>query len=175
MHLKIDKVNNLKYSLFEIFCKRIFELYLNLCSSFLINASTFSYFIGKFFIRILRFNCHSYLQSKIEMQETMPSVISKLQAEQIYLDQFFKAFGDENITEERIALALEQFMFSIVSVNSKYDRSENNQATLTASEQRGKDLFFNEYNPSFPSISGADCAHCHSGARTTRNFARPAL
>ncbi|MFT5645791.1 MAG: cytochrome c peroxidase [Aureispira sp.] len=103
------------------------------------------------------------IQDALEMQETMPSVVAKLQAEQVYLDQFFKAFGDENITESRISLALEQFMFSIISVNSKYDQSLRGEATLTTAEQRGKDLFFNEYNPSFPAISGADCAHCHSG------------
>jgi len=103
------------------------------------------------------------IQDALEMQETLPDVVAKLQADQMYLDQFFKAFGDDNITSERISLALEQFMFSIVSVNSKYDQHLRGEATLSSAEQRGKELFFNEYNPSFPSISGADCAHCHSG------------
>lgn len=103
------------------------------------------------------------IQDPLEMQENMASVISKLTAEKDYRDQFFRAFGTEDITEQKISLALEQFMFSIVSVNSKYDQFLRGEATLTASEQRGKDLFFNEYNPAFPNISGADCAHCHSG------------
>lgn len=103
------------------------------------------------------------IQDALEMQETMPSVVAKLEAEKRYRDQFFLAFGDENITEKRISLALEQFMFSIVSVNSKYDKHLRGEANLTASEERGKELFFAEYNPGFPAISGADCAHCHSG------------
>ncbi|WMX12004.1 cytochrome c peroxidase [Aureispira sp. CCB-E] len=112
---------------------------------------------------LLRHQALLPIQDALEMQETMPSVVAKLQAEQQYRNQFFLAFGDETITEERIALALEQFMFSIVSVDSKYDRHLRGEVALTTAEQRGKDLFFNEYNPSFPAISGADCAHCHSG------------
>jgi cytochrome c peroxidase len=113
---------------------------------------------------LLRHQALLPIQDLLEMQETIPGVISKLENEQSYKDQFFKAFGSNEITEDRISLALEQFMFSIVSVNSKYDKSLRSVATLTAAEQRGKDLFFNEYNPGFPSLSGADCAHCHSGS-----------
>ena len=54
-------------------------------------------------------------------------------------------------------------MFSIVSDNSKYDRYLAGTATLTDSEERGRVLFFAEYNQFFPDISGADCAHCHAG------------
>lgn len=103
------------------------------------------------------------IQDPLEMQETLPNVIAKLSTEQDYKDQFYRAFGDEEITELKISLALEQFMFSITSLNSKYDKNLRGEVTLSASEQRGKDLFFAEYNPSFPNISGADCAHCHSG------------
>lgn len=103
------------------------------------------------------------IQDSLEMRETLPSVVAKLEAEQQYRDQFYRAFGSSEINDLKISLALEQFMFSIVSHNSKYDKSLRGEATLTASEQRGKDLFFNEYNPAFPAISGADCAHCHSG------------
>ena len=54
-------------------------------------------------------------------------------------------------------------MFSIISDDSKYDRYLKGTATLTESEERGRVLFFAEYNPFFPDVSGADCAHCHSG------------
>jgi cytochrome c peroxidase len=82
----------------------------------------------------------------------------------MYKVQFTKAFGDANVTSERISLALEQFMFSIVSDNSKYDQYLRGELTLNDSEERGRVLFFAEYNPAFPNLSGADCAHCHSGS-----------
>ncbi|WP_417602587.1 cytochrome-c peroxidase [Owenweeksia hongkongensis] len=106
------------------------------------------------------------IQDPLEMNETLENNVAKLKAEKQYRDQFMRAFGSEEITSEKMSLALEQFMNSIVSVESKYDRFLRGEATLTASEERGRALFFDEFNPGFPSLSGADCAHCH----TTRTF-----
>lgn len=103
------------------------------------------------------------IQNPVEMNETIPSVIAKLSAEETYRNQFMRAYGSEEITEEKIGFALEQFMFTFISNDSKYDRFLAGTATLTASEERGRELFFTEYNPFFPEQSGADCAHCHSG------------
>ena len=103
------------------------------------------------------------IQDSLEMKETLENVATKLNSSQAYLDQFKRAFGDNQINSLKISLALEQFMNSIVSWNSKYDKSEREELTLAPSEQRGKDLFFAEYNPFFPATSGADCVHCHSG------------
>ena len=103
------------------------------------------------------------IQDPLELKESLDNVVSKLQADQRYLDQFIRAFGSEEINSLKVSLALEQFMNSIVSINSKYDRYLRGEETLTASEERGRELFFAEYNPFFPSVSGADCQHCHSG------------
>jgi cytochrome c peroxidase len=109
------------------------------------------------------------IEDELEMKETLENVIEKLNAEQDYLDQFERAFGDDNITSERMSLAMEQFMNSIVSNRSKYDNYLAGTANLTASEERGRELFFAEYNPSFPNESGADCAHCHGGNNFDNN------
>jgi cytochrome c peroxidase len=106
------------------------------------------------------------VEDSLEMDESVTNVIAKLKTDQNYKDQFVRAFGSSEITKERMQLALEQFMNSIVSVDSKYDRYLRGTATLDSNEERGRVLFFAEYNPSFPSLSGADCQHCHSG----RNF-----
>lgn len=106
------------------------------------------------------------IQDPLEMDETLSNVIAKLDSEEVYKNQFIRAFGDNQITELRISLALEQFMNSIVSVDSKYDRYLRGTDTLTTSEERGRFLFVTEFNPGVPSLSGADCQHCHS----TRNF-----
>ncbi len=103
------------------------------------------------------------IEDPLEMNETLARVIEKLSQTQIYQDQFTRAFGDATIEASRIALALEQFMFSIVSYNSKFDQFRAGTVQLSASEARGRMLFMTEYNPFFPASSGADCAHCHGG------------
>jgi cytochrome c peroxidase len=109
------------------------------------------------------------IQDSLEMHETLPNVVAKLSADKIYTDQFSRAFGTSEVTSERISLALEQFMNSIVSVNSKFDKAQAGSATLTPSEERGRRLYFSEFNPFFPDSSGADCAHCHGGPNFSNN------
>jgi cytochrome c peroxidase len=103
------------------------------------------------------------IQDELEMDETLENVVTKLSANQAYKDQFMRAFGSESITSEKISLAMEQFMNSIISMDSKYDGYLSGTETLTETEERGRLLFFTEYNPFFPDDSGADCQHCHSG------------
>lgn len=109
------------------------------------------------------------IQDPLEMNETLENVIAKLsdkklyELQRIYPNQFIRAFEDGKINATNISLALEAFMMSMVSDDSKYDRYLAGKASLTPSEERGMELFFAEYNPFFPEISGADCAHCHSG------------
>lgn len=112
---------------------------------------------------LLRHQSLMPIQDPLEMNETMPGVIHKLQKVQAFKDQFFRAFGSYDITSEKISLALENFMFGIVSDDSKYDRFLAGKVSLTESEERGRVLYFGEYNPFFPESSGADCAHCHAG------------
>jgi cytochrome c peroxidase len=104
------------------------------------------------------------IQDSLEMRETLPNVINKLNNIAEYPTLFNKAFGTPGIDATRMSLALEQFMNSIVSYRSKYDDFLLGNATLTLQEERGRFLFFTEYNPAFPANSGADCQHCHSGA-----------
>jgi len=103
------------------------------------------------------------IQDPLEMNETLENVIIKLSASQDYKDQFMRAFGSEEVTSKKMSLAMEQFMLSIVSYNSKYDKYLAGEVQLTESEERGRLLFEAEYNPFFPDLSGADCAHCHGG------------
>lgn len=109
------------------------------------------------------------IQDPLEMNETLENVMTKLRAEKDYKDQFTRVFGSDEITPEKMALALEQFMLSIVSFNSKYDKYLAGEVELTESEARGRMLFQTEYNPFFPEFSGADCAHCHSGIQFMNN------
>lgn len=109
------------------------------------------------------------IQDVLEMNETLDNVISKLSGQKLYRDQFLRAFGTSEINSFKISLALEQFMLSIVSHDSKYDKFLKGQTALSESEERGRKLFFKEYNPFFPGNSGADCAHCHIGPNFENN------
>lgn len=102
------------------------------------------------------------IEDSLEMAENLGNVIDKLAALPNYRNQFIRAFGTDEITAERMGLAMEAFMVSISSVNSRYDAFLKGEIQLSASEERGRWLFFQEYNPFFPEQSGADCAHCHS-------------
>jgi cytochrome c peroxidase len=101
------------------------------------------------------------IQDPLEMNETLANVIAKLSAEKKYRDQFVRAFGDAAVTEERIGKAIEQFEFTMISNNSKYDQWKRGEVSLTDSEERGRKLFFTEYDPS-GIIKGAECFHCHA-------------
>lgn len=113
---------------------------------------------------LLRNQALKPIQDPLEMNETLENVIAKLSDSEMYQDQFTRAFGSTAITSVKMALAMEQFMLSIVSYDSKYDRYKAGALQLTESEERGRLLFETEYNPFFPESSGADCAHCHGGA-----------
>ena len=107
------------------------------------------------------------IEDALELNTTLELVVAKLETGNVYRDQFKRAFGTEDVTEERISLALEQFMNTIVSNQSKYDKWGSGEAQFTDSEERGRMLYFTEYDQFFPQFSGADCQHCHGG----NNFA----
>lgn len=113
---------------------------------------------------LLRHQSLKPIQDPLEMDETLHNIVTKLQANETYRQQFRRAFGTTNIDTLLISKALEQFMNAIVSNRSKYDDYLAGKATLTPQEERGRFLFFTEYNPAFPAASGADCQHCHGGA-----------
>lgn len=101
------------------------------------------------------------IEDPLEMNETLANVVAKLQAERKYRDQFMRAFGSDEITAEKIGLAIEQFEFVMISNNSKFDQWKRGTATLTDSEERGRKLFFAEFDP-FGLTKGAECFHCHA-------------
>jgi cytochrome c peroxidase len=86
-----------------------------------------------------------------EMGETVSNVINKLQQDADYRTMFLAAFDDETITKEKMFKALDQFVVSLVSANSKYDQVTKAQAGFTVQEQNGYTVFQNK------------CAGCHSG------------
>lgn len=74
------------------------------------------------------------------------------------------AFGPATKLDARlVTLALEQYLLTIVSSDSRFDRAMRGEAALTGEEQRGFELFMTEHDP-LRGKKGADCFHCHGGA-----------
>ena len=95
------------------------------------------------------------ITTDFEMDSSMPEVVGKLNTDANYKKLFKAAFGDENITGERVLKAISQFMATMVSADSKYDRVLKGKTVFTAEENEGYQLFRN------------NCASCHSGALFT--------
>jgi cytochrome c peroxidase len=102
------------------------------------------------------------IQDPLEMHETLTNVVRKLDALASNQVLFARAFGTPEITADRIARALEQFLLTRVSHHSRFDRSLAGKAELTEEEKRGFELFNTEYDPRRGQF-GADCFHCHGG------------
>ncbi|MDP4722113.1 MAG: cytochrome C peroxidase [Akkermansiaceae bacterium] len=106
------------------------------------------------------------IQHHLEMDESLSNITAKLKADPTYPPLFTAAFGSGEITPENIGLALENFLLTRLSFDSKLDQSMKGQATLTDQEKRGFELFFTESEPRMGKL-GADCFHCHGGAHFT--------
>ena len=94
------------------------------------------------------------IQHPVEMNMDLSALEDKLSAIAYYPELFEAAFGTEEVTQERISLALSQFMRSIYSVNSKFDIGiQSNYSNYTTQELEGKDLFFAD--------ARTNCNNCH--------------
>ena len=111
----------------------------------------------------LRDQAHAALTGELEMHADAATVAAELARDPRVRDDFAAAFGTREVTPERIGLALEQFMLTLVAADSKFDRSLRGAAVLTEQEQEGFALFVTEYDP-VRGKRGADCFHCHGGA-----------
>jgi len=103
------------------------------------------------------------IQNPIEMHQSLPALVEKLAGDPAYAPRFTAAFGSPEITAEKVALALENYLLTLTSFDSKFDRAMRGEGVLSAEEQRGFELFSTEYDPRRGQF-GADCFHCHGGA-----------
>lgn len=95
------------------------------------------------------------IQNHIEMGLTLALLESKVKALDYYPALFQKAFGTSAIDSVKISLALSQFVRSIVTYQSKYDRVKQGSETFSNAEATGEQLFLNAGAPN-------TCASCHT-------------
>jgi cytochrome c peroxidase len=101
-----------------------------------------------------------------EMNSSIERTVACIKNISIYPPMFKAAFGTEEVTIERIEKALAQFLRTLISGNSKFDRYIRGEEQLTPDELQGFILFTTE--------EGADCFHCHGSdgnlLMTTNDF-----
>lgn len=127
------------------------------------------------------------IQDHIEMGYTgvdgvpgLPEMLGILALTDHYPPLFTAAFGDAEVTAERVSKALAQFVRSIRSYDSRFDEGliavgndlEADFPNFTAEENAGKTLFATDpWSMQFVRIGGgAGCQRCHGTAPRTLNF-----
>ncbi len=99
------------------------------------------------------------VQSPIEMGSLWPDVVSKLYQDTTYPGEFEAIYAD-GITRETIKDALAEFMRSLTTPNSRFDRwLLGDDGALSADERQGYDLF-----------KSYGCVSCHQGAAVGGNM-----
>jgi cytochrome c peroxidase len=84
-----------------------------------------------------------------EMDESLANIVQKLQRTPTYVALYKAAFGDTLITGEHTLKALSQFMLTLISADSKYDKVMRGEASFNEYEAKGYTLF------------KSNCASCH--------------
>jgi len=99
------------------------------------------------------------IQDGTEMGMTLDNLVAKIAATGYYPRLFSEAFGSPDVTSDRVSRALAQYVRSLVSTGSRYDRGftptgqPNFAAVFTAEEVEGERIF-----------RTAGCAGCHTTA-----------
>ncbi len=98
--------------------------------------------------------------TRFEIEDFFATDLSGISGDSLYKILFYNAFGSEDVTYDRASKALAQYMRSMISTNSKFDKFLKYEASFTSSELNGMDIFFTERG---------DCFHCHASPLFTDN------
>jgi cytochrome c peroxidase len=102
------------------------------------------------------------IQNPLEMNANLKEVITKLNNNEFYKQQFKLVFGRLPITTAMLMKAIAQFEKTILSGNSKYDLYKSGKVNFTQSELDGLNIYLDE--------NKGDCSHCHTFGSTFTDF-----
>ena len=107
---------------------------------------------------------HDPVTNPIEMRNTWPVVVQRLQADAQYPPLFQAAFGTDIIDSVLAVKAIAQFERTLLSFGSRYDRYRflGDSTALNGSEKRGYSLYSRD----------AHCDDCHTEPRMSDGFLR---
>jgi cytochrome c peroxidase len=115
------------------------------------------------------------IEDSLEMDLPVTDALQRLQDDERYPALFEKTFGSDEVTSERFAKAIEQFLLTLVSQDSRFDQALRGEVEFSEEEKRGFELFITEHDPA-NGLRGADCFHCHGGPLlTNHSFANNGL
>lgn len=104
-------------------------------------------------------------QDPVEMGMTLETLVQRVEGGKYYAKLFKRAFGDAKVTPKRISKALAQFIRSMVSTTSRYDKGRAKVQRRTdpfpnfsETENIGKRLFSRPQGK-----GGLGCFTCHQG------------
>lgn len=97
------------------------------------------------------------ITSETEMNETLENVVLELNQNKDYKLMFEKAFGSQKISSQQTLKAISQFLVSLTTANSKYDKVLRQEAEFSEIENKGYQLF------------KQNCASCHTEPLFNRN------
>jgi len=95
-----------------------------------------------------------------EVKDFFGTDLNKINSIPEYKTLFKKHFGVDNAGYKELSFALAQFVRTIISRDSKYDRFLKGEAELSYYEMKGRNIFFSEKG---------DCFHCHINPVMTDN------
>lgn len=94
----------------------------------------------------------SPIENPLEMDEKLSNVVNKLNSSKFYKKLFYKTYGDSLATGEKTLKCISQFLVTLVSANSKYDKVMRKEKGFAFSpeEENGYKIF------------KKNCAFCHT-------------
>lgn len=116
----------------------------------LMNLAWQKYFMWDGAVNNLDMQALAPISHPSEMGSSINEVVEKLNTSEKYRKLFYKAYGDNTATGEKTLKAISQFMLTLVSANSKYDKVMRKESNFTEQEANGYLLFKN------------NCASCHT-------------
>ncbi len=99
------------------------------------------------------------IENPVEMDSKLFDIVAKLNRSEKYKSKFKTAFGGDEVTGQFVLKALAQYMLTIQSCNSKYDKVMRKEPGISfnANESKGLVLF------------RKNCASCHAEPLFTNN------
>lgn len=94
------------------------------------------------------------IENPVEMGFTHQEAVERISKIKGYRKMFEKAFGDDEVTIDRIAMAIATFERTVLTGNAPYDRYQaGDKKAMNEAQIRGQQVFF---------VKGR-CTECHSG------------
>ncbi|MBL7754519.1 MAG: c-type cytochrome [Chitinophagaceae bacterium] len=112
----------------------------------LINLAWQRQFMWDGAIHHLDFQALAPLTDTVEMGSQLDTVLNYITRSAPYPELFRRAFGTEEVSTERFLKAIAQFMLSLISANSKYDKVMQGLQEFSPQEKAGYQLFQKQCN-----------------------------